>query len=123
MKASKVAGILFFLFLGDLLASSIASELAKNVELKSTSNTVDWHNNGVQNCEKRRMLILYRYQTCYVVYSRSADRSNWSAIFMYHRPRPLFHFSRLFASSDYYFREMNQGESLGAIHYSSRHQL
>ena len=113
----KAALIIVLLVLLDFIGSNIAVRISQpNAPLEIT-NEIDWSQSGVQNCYIGRALLFYRYQTCYDVSAWGDNEKEWSASLFYSKPRPIFHYSRIFMSTSYYFDELIYGERLISFPY------
>lgn len=110
--------VILSLLVLDFSGSKIAEQIAEaNLPTKIEEN-INWKTSGVQSCTRKRALILYSYQVCYDVIAWGENREDWSASAYYHKPRSLFHYSRLFMSTDYYFHELAYGEILTTKKYN-----
>ena len=115
----KVVPILLLLVLCDFIGIRIAEHIARPKIPSELTLKVDWAQSGAQGCEIKRALIVYRYQICYNVIAWGGDEKEWRASLFYHKPRSLLHYSRIFVSTSYYFREFAYGENIRTFSFSS----
>lgn len=113
----KAVVILVLLAVLDFIGSELAERVSKPDVSFSIMHEIDWNQSGVQSCSIGRALLIYRYQTCYDVIAWGGDEKEWSASLFYHKPRPILHYSRIFISTSYYFRELIYGERLISYPY------
>ncbi len=115
----RVIALVVILVACDFIGIRVAKEIATaKTPATVVERHVDWSKSGRQNCEVRRALVFYRYQICYDVVAWSEDKGSWSASLFFHSPRQVFHWSRLFMSTSYYFTELAYGENLNVIYYA-----
>ena len=67
-----------------------------------------------QGCRIDRILLIYAYQTCFVLEKNSGPAQGIGFDFVYHPPRPFFSIDRLISQS-YYFGESALGERLKTL--------